>query len=135
MLSSAFSSPAAISRFCEAEGFEVVVTHVEVETGKGSDALDRRPELADAFRLPRRDGAIVAGVVRGGPADAAGVRVGDILVEVEGQPVKDTASMLNLIAQLSPGSRARLRFVRQGQELELPVLIGKRPKAQARREE
>jgi len=45
---------AAISRFCEAEGFEVMATHVEVETGKGSDALDRRPELAAALAEAKR---------------------------------------------------------------------------------
>jgi DNA invertase Pin-like site-specific DNA recombinase len=37
---------AAITRFCEAEGYEILAEHVEVETGKGADALDRRPELA-----------------------------------------------------------------------------------------
>src|SRR4051794_24832525 len=45
---------AAISRFCEAEGFEITATHVEVETGKGSDALDRRPELAAALAEAKR---------------------------------------------------------------------------------
>lgn len=40
---------AAIARFCEPQGYEIVATHVEVETGKGSDALDRRPELAAAL--------------------------------------------------------------------------------------
>jgi DNA invertase Pin-like site-specific DNA recombinase len=45
---------AAIDRFCEAEGFEVVAEHVEVETGKGADALDRRPELAKALSEAKR---------------------------------------------------------------------------------
>jgi DNA invertase Pin-like site-specific DNA recombinase len=45
---------AAIARFCEAESFEVVVEHVEVETGKGADALDRRPELAGALAEAKR---------------------------------------------------------------------------------
>ena len=45
---------AAITRFCEAEGFEVVAEHVEVETGKGTDALDRRPELAKALAEAKR---------------------------------------------------------------------------------
>lgn len=45
---------AAIARFCEAEGFEIVGTHVEVETGKGADALDRRPELAAALTEAKR---------------------------------------------------------------------------------
>ena len=45
---------AAIQRFAEAEGIEVVAEHVEVETGKGSDALDRRPELAAALAQARK---------------------------------------------------------------------------------
>jgi len=44
----------AIARFAEAEGFEVVAEHVEIETGKGADALDRRPVLAAALAEARR---------------------------------------------------------------------------------
>ena len=45
---------AAITRFCEAEGYEIVAEHVEVETGKGADALDRRRELAAALAAAKR---------------------------------------------------------------------------------
>ena len=46
---------AAVERFAEAEGIEVIGEHVEIETGKGSDALERRPELSTALvRLARR---------------------------------------------------------------------------------
>jgi DNA invertase Pin-like site-specific DNA recombinase len=45
---------AAIQRFAEAEGVEVIAEHVEVETGKGADALDRRPELAAALAQARK---------------------------------------------------------------------------------
>src|SRR5438477_5351727 len=45
---------AAIRRFAEAEGVEVIAEHVEVETGKGADALDRRPELAAALAQARK---------------------------------------------------------------------------------
>ena len=45
---------AAIQRFCEAESFEVVAERIEVETGKGADALDRRPELAAALAEAKR---------------------------------------------------------------------------------
>ncbi len=96
----------------------------------GVEPQDVTPELAEAFRLPRKDGAIIAGVMRAGPADRAGVRVGDILFEVDGKPVKDTASMLNLIAQLKPGTSTRFRFLREGKQLDLNIVIGKRPKAQ-----
>src|SRR5260370_14208832 len=47
---------AAVARFAEAEGFEVVAEHVEIETGKGADALDRRPKLAAALAEARRHG-------------------------------------------------------------------------------
>jgi len=45
---------AAIQRFAEAEGIQVVAEHVEVETGKGADALERRPELAAALAQARK---------------------------------------------------------------------------------
>ncbi len=47
---------AAVVRFAEAEGFEIVAEHVEIETGKGADALDRRPQLAAALAEARRNG-------------------------------------------------------------------------------
>jgi serine protease DegQ len=72
--------------------------------------------------------------MRNGPADRAGVKVGDILVEVEGQQVTNTATMLNVIAQLKPGSTARFRFVRDSSTIEIPIRIGKRPKPGAPRE-
>jgi DNA invertase Pin-like site-specific DNA recombinase len=43
----------ALARFAEAEGFQIVAEHVEVETGKGSDALDRRPQLAAGLAKAR----------------------------------------------------------------------------------
>src|SRR5271166_692983 len=49
---------AAVARFAETEGFEIVAEHVEVETGKGSDALDRRPQLAAALAEARRHGKL-----------------------------------------------------------------------------
>lgn len=45
---------AAIARFCEAEGYELAGEYVEVETAKGADALDRRPELAAALAAAKR---------------------------------------------------------------------------------
>ena len=93
----------------------------------GVEPQDITPELAEAFQLPRKEGAIIAGVMRGGPAERAGVKIGDILVQVDGKPVTNTASMLNLIAQLSPGSTGRFRFVRDGKEIEMRITIGKRP--------
>ena len=85
------------------------------------------PELAEAFRLPRRDGAIIASVMRGGPAEKAGVKVGDILVSMDGKAVTNVTLMLNMISLLPPGSTARFRFLRDANEVELPIVIGTRP--------
>jgi S1-C subfamily serine protease len=78
------------------------------------------------------DGTLIAGVLRNGPADRAGVKPGDILTEVDGKRVIDSSSMLNLVAALQPGKNARLQLMRSGKKIELPVTVGKRP-APARR--
>ncbi|NDB12674.1 MAG: PDZ domain-containing protein [Betaproteobacteria bacterium] len=94
----------------------------------GVEPQDITPEMAEAFKLPRREGAIIAGLLRNGPAEKAGVKVGDILLEVDGQIVRNTAGMLNLISQLKPGAQAELRFLREGKEVSLKVQVGKRPR-------
>ena len=126
-----FAIPASTVR----QVMDQIVTSGSVTRGYiGVEPQDVTPELAEAFKLPRKAGAIIAGVVRGGPADKAGVKVGDILVAVEGQAVTNTATMLNLIAQIKPGSTASFRFVREGKEFDLPVSVGKRPRPVARQE-
>jgi len=99
----------------------------------GVEPQDVTPELAEAFRLPRKEGVVIAGVRRNGPAERAGVRVRDILIEVDGRPVANTAAMLNAIAKLAPGTTAPFRFVREREEIELRIVVGKRPPPQERR--
>lgn len=99
----------------------------------GVEPQDITPELAESFGLTKKSGAIIAGVLKGGPADRAGVRPGDILVAVEDKPVTDTTDMLNLIAQLTPGNKAKMTVLRKNQESTIDVLVGKRPRP--RREE
>ncbi len=96
----------------------------------GVEPQDVTPELAEAFKLSRKDGAIVRGLQRGGPADKAGIKVSDILIAVDGTPVKDTTTMMNLVAQLMPGSKARLTVLRNNKEMEIEVAVGKRPRPQ-----
>ncbi len=93
----------------------------------GVESQDITPELATSFGLARQKGAIIAGVVRNGPADRGGIKPGDILLKVEGKPVGDTTDMLNLIAQLTPGGKARMTVLRKNREAELDITVGKRP--------
>jgi serine protease DegQ len=108
---------------------ESIIKHGQVVRGWiGIESQDITPELADSFGLGRSSGAIIAGVVRNGPADRAGVRPGDILLAVEGKTVKNTGDMLNLIAQLAPGAKAKLKLMRQNRESTVDVTVGKRPR-------
>ncbi|MGX4641114.1 Do family serine endopeptidase [Massilia sp. SYSU DXS3249] len=109
---------------------ESIIKHGQVVRGWiGIESQDITPELADSFGLARKSGAIIAGVVRNGPADRAGVRPGDILLAVEGKAVTSTGDMLNLIAQLAPGAKAKLKLMRQNRESTVDVTVGKRPRA------
>jgi serine protease DegQ len=72
--------------------------------------------------------------MRGGPADAAGVKPGDILMAINGKPVIDSAGMLNLIAALKPGQQVAINVIRNQTEQGFKVTIGKRPKPQRRQE-
>ena len=100
----------------------------------GVEAQEITTELAESFKLPANEGALIAGVMRGSPADRAGVRPGDVLVAVGGKQVKDPQSMLELIAGLTPGTTTPFKLRRETKELEVAVSIGKRPPMQRKHE-
>ncbi|MBO9357110.1 PDZ domain-containing protein [Bordetella petrii] len=94
----------------------------------GIEPQDITPELARAFGLPAdTQGVVIAGVMRDGPAGKAGLRVGDIVQTVNGAQVRDTVSMLRLIAGLPPGEKAKVGILRGGKARELTVSVGTRP--------
>jgi serine protease DegQ len=101
----------------------------------GVEPQDVTPELAEAFKLSRKDGAIIAGVMPTGPAAKAGVKTGDILIAVEGKPVVNTATMLNLISQLTPETQVPFKFVRDGKDVDVTITVGKRPKPQVQQQQ
>ena len=93
----------------------------------GVEVQDMTPELAESFSLKSVEGALIAGVLKGGPADAGGIRPGDVLVAVNGTRVADSSSLLNLIADLKPGETANLTVARKQRSLELKIRVGRRP--------
>ena len=107
---------------------ESIITTGTVTRGWiGVEPQDVTPEIAESFGLDQKSGAIVAGVLKGGPADKAGIKPGDILVSVNGQDITDTTRLLNVIAQIKPGTDAKVHLVRKNKEMDLNVMIGKRP--------
>ena len=94
----------------------------------GVEVQEITPELAESFKLAGTHGALIAGVMRGSPADKAGIKPGDVLTQVAGKPVKDAQVMLDLIAAMEPGKTARFDLTRDGRVVGVDVAIGKRPK-------
>ena len=96
----------------------------------GIEAQDITPQLAESFRLSHTQGSLIAGVLPDSPAKKAGLKPGDILLEINGNKVVNSSSMLNLIAGLQPNDKAILKIARNQRELEVEVVIGKRPSVQ-----
>ena len=90
-------------------------------------------EVAEALKSAKTSGVLIAGVERDGPAEKAGVKAGDVLLAVNAVPTPDTATMLDTVADLKPGSQANLKLRRDQKELDLQVTVGKRPPVQRRR--
>ncbi|GGX15614.1 S1C family serine protease [Undibacterium macrobrachii] len=107
---------------------EAIITDGQVVRGYlGISPEDITEEMAESFNIKQTKGSIVAAVVRGGPADQAGVKPGDICTAIDGKAFSNSREMMNQIAQLKPNSKAKLTLVRQSNEMQLDIVVGKRP--------
>jgi serine protease DegQ len=119
-----FAIPVSILR----QVMDQIVRHGTVVRGwVGIEVQDISPDIADSFALASTQGALIAGVLRGGPADRSGIRPGDVLVAVDGHQVADSTSLLQLISALNPGNSAKLKLVRDRVEMSLSVKVERRP--------
>ena len=119
-----FAIPVSIAR----NVLEQIVATGEVVRGwVGVEIQELTPELAASFGYRDASGALIAGVLRGSPADRAGVRPGDVLVALDGEPVRDSRAMLDMVAARAPGMRAVFRVRRGSEEVDLDVEVGRRP--------
>jgi serine protease DegQ len=107
---------------------ESIITTGTVTRGWiGVEPQDVTPEIAESFGLAQKTGTIITGVLQGGPADKAGIKPGDVLQSVNGEEITDTTRLLNIIAQIKPGTDAKIRVIRKNKPIDLMVMIGKRP--------
>lgn len=82
------------------------------------------PEIAKNFGLKEAEGALVADVVEGSPAEKAGIKRGDIIVAYDGKPIKDMDTLPRLVAQTEVGKKVKVKIIREGKVLEKEVIIG-----------
>jgi serine protease Do len=83
--------------------------------------------LAESFGLKRPDGALVASVTPGSPAERAGVHAGDVVQGFNGKPIANSAELPLAIAEVRPGESATLRVWRKGAHRDLSVVVGEAP--------
>ena len=93
----------------------------------GIEPQDMTPDLARAFGLERASGVIIAGVLRDGPGAKGGLKVGDIVQTIAGQPVNDTQRLMARIAAQAPGESLELGIYRNGRSQNLTMTLGQRP--------
>jgi serine protease Do/serine protease DegQ len=72
------------------------------------------PKLADKFNVKSGHGAVVSQVSDGSPADKAGIKQGDVIVAVNGKPIKSSDALRNMIGLTRPGTRVSIKLVRDG---------------------
>jgi serine protease Do/serine protease DegQ len=120
-----FAIPVNMAR----EIMEQLIEHGEVRRGQlGVTAQDLTPDLAQAFGIKDRRGAVVARIAQGSAADKAGLRVGDIILKIDGRRVEDSGDVRNRVGLLRVGTGVELLVLRDGDEetirarLETPQL-------------
>lgn len=96
----------------------------EVRRGRlGVGIQDLTPELAAAFNIEARGGAVVSQVEPGSPADKAGVQAGDVVTGVNGKRVSDASQLRNAVGLLRIGSDVRLELLRDGNAIQLTARV------------
>jgi serine protease Do len=82
------------------------------------------PEIADSLGMDRGRGALVANVSKDGPAEKAGVKVGDVIIEFDGKEIKDSGDLPIVVARTPVDRKVRMKVLRDKKELQLTVSVG-----------
>ena len=94
----------------------------------GVEPADLSPELMETFGVKARKGVLITGVLQNGPAAQAGVRPGDVVVQVAGKDIANVSELLSSVAALKPGAATQFKLQRREEALDVTVTPGKRPK-------
>jgi serine protease Do len=92
----------------------------------GISVQDVSDDIAKNLNHQNKGGALVSDVFKGDPADQAGIKVGDIITEINGKPIKDTHELLLTIAALQVGQKMNVKAIRDGKEMTFRVTVAER---------
>jgi Do/DeqQ family serine protease len=116
-----FAIPANMARNL----MEQIITHGEVRRGRlGVYIQDLSSELAEAFGVKDKVGAVIAQVIPGSSAEKAGVEVEDVIIRVNEKPIKNAADLRNAVGLLQIGEKVQLRLIRDGKKMVINAVIG-----------
>lgn len=90
------------------------------------------PELAESLNLRQLQGALVASIQSGSPAERAQLRASDVITAVNGEPVRDARELTRRVGTMSPNSTVRLTITREGREQQVNLVLGQLPNADQR---
>jgi serine protease Do len=93
----------------------------------GIEAIELPPSLRAHFGAPEDAGVMISVVKPGGPAEAAGIAVGDVVFEIDGEPVRSIGALRNLISSSGVDNRLEMRMMRDGAEIVIEPLVAARP--------
>ncbi len=96
----------------------------------GVEPNNLSPELAETFGVKTTQGVIITGVLQNGPAAQAGLRPGDVIVDVAGKPIGNVSELLSSVAALRPGTATAFVVLRREERLKIDVTPGTRPRPQ-----
>lgn len=85
------------------------------------------PELAQQFNLKKDSGTLVADVIEGSPAEKAGLKRGDVIIDFDGKEVNEPFQLRNMVASTPPGETREMKIVREGETIAVRVTIGDLP--------
>ena len=104
---------------------KALIANGKVERGwVGVSAQDLTPDLAQSFGLTVPKGALIAEVQKGGPADKAGLKKGDVVVSYQNQPVSDASAFRNDVANSTIGRKVQLGIWRNDKKQEVSLVVG-----------
>jgi serine protease Do len=85
-------------------------------------------DLAEEFGVKDLKGALVSAVMKGSPAERAGIRQGDVILAFNGKDVEDTGHLRNMVSQSPVGTKVKVKIFRAKKELEVEVTVAELPK-------
>ena len=104
---------------------ESIIKHGKVIRGwLGVSIQNLTPDLAKSLGIKETEGALIAGVEKDSPADKAGLKRGDLIIQINGKKVEDSTGLRNMVSASAPGNKAEIKIIRDQKGLTLTATLG-----------